>query len=77
MIFANAIEAFNRRLKTEKRDFVITNKALYFVSRKKKGTTILYKVTKRTELQHVTQISLSSLADDYIVIHCNDYDQVW
>lgn len=76
MIFANAIEAFNRRLKTEKRDFVITNKALYFVSRKKKGTTILYKVTKRTELQHVTQISLSTFADDYIVIHCNDFDQV-
>lgn len=76
MVFANSIEAFNRRLKTEKRDFVVTNKALYFVSRKKKGATVLYKVTKRTELQHVTQISLSALADDYIVIHCNDFDQV-
>lgn len=77
MIFANAIEAFNRRLKTEKRDFVITNKALYFVSRKKKGATVLYKVTKRTELQNVTQISLSTFADDYIVIHCNDFDQAF
>jgi myosin-1 len=77
MVFANAIEAFNRRLKTEKRDFVITNKALYFVSRKKKGATVLYKVTKRTELSAVTQVSLSTFADDYIIIHCNDFDQAF
>lgn len=50
MVFANAVEVFNRRLKTEKRDFVVTNKAVYFVSRKKKGETVLYKVTHRTDL---------------------------
>lgn len=50
MVFANAVEVFNRRLKTEKRDFVVTTRAVYFVSRKKKGTTVLYKVTHRTDL---------------------------
>ncbi len=45
-MFANSVECFNRRLKTEKRDLVLTNRALYFVSRKKKGGTVLYKVTK-------------------------------
>ena len=45
MVFANAVEVFNRRLKTEKRDFVVTNLAVYFIARKKKGDTILYKVS--------------------------------
>ncbi len=44
------------------------------MSRKKKGTTVLFKVTKRTELAQITQLSLSPFADDYLVVHCSCVD---
>ena len=36
MVYASQVTKYNRRLKPEKRDFVVTNKAVYFGMRKKK-----------------------------------------
>jgi len=76
MVYANQTVKFNRRLKPEKRDFVVTNKATYFGMRKKKGNDILYKLTKRAEHSCITGISLSTLQDSFFIIHMNDYDVV-
>merc|ERR1711974_180929 len=58
-VFADSIIKFNRRSNTEKRDLVITNKAFYFVMRKKVSGQLIYKVTRRTLFNNMADIQLS------------------
>ena len=75
MLFADQVIKLNRRSKPERRDFIITDKAIYLVMRKKKKGEIEYKLNRRADISSVGSVSLSTLADNYIVIHCpNEYD---
>ena len=78
MMFADQIVKLNRRSKPERRDFIITDQALYFIMRKKKKGEIVYSLTRRTPISSIGSISLSTLCDNYIVIHCpSEYDNLF
>eukprot|EP00013_Stygamoeba_regulata_P028858 CAMPEP_0177646796 /NCGR_PEP_ID=MMETSP0447-20121125/9957_1 /TAXON_ID=0 /ORGANISM="Stygamoeba regulata, Strain BSH-02190019" /LENGTH=1048 /DNA_ID=CAMNT_0019149337 /DNA_START=284 /DNA_END=3426 /DNA_ORIENTATION=- len=78
LMFADQVLKLNRRCKPERRDLVITNRAIYFVMRKKKKNDIVYILSRRTELSAIQGISLSTLADNYLVIHVpSEYDNVF
>jgi len=78
MVFADQVVKLNRRSRPERRDLVITDRAVYLVMRKKRGAEVFYKVTRRTSLDSIRQVSLSTLADNYIVLHTpNEYDNLF
>merc|ERR1711862_342602 len=78
MMFADQIVKLNRRSKPERRDFIITDQAMYFVMRKKRKGEIVYQLTKRSPISAIQSVSLSSLCDNYIVIHCpSEYDNLF
>jgi len=78
MMFADQIIKLNRRSKPERRDFVITDQAMYFIMRKKKKGEIVYQLTRRTPISSVGSLSLSTLSDNYIVVHCpSEYDNLF
>jgi myosin I len=75
MIFADQIIKLNRRGRPERRDLVITDKALYLLMRKKRAGELFYQVTRRANLADVRSISVSELADNYIAIYVpSEYD---
>jgi len=75
MMFADQIIKLNRRSKPERRDFIVTDQALYFVMRKKKQGEVVYHLSRRIPINTIGSISLSTLSDNYIVIHCpSEYD---
>lgn len=62
-------------LKPERRDFIVSVEALTLVMRTRKLNKDWYKVVKRIPLTHVQTCSLSTLKDNFVVIHCqNSYD---
>jgi myosin I len=78
MVFADQIVKLNRRSKPERRDLVVTTKAMYFVMRKKKKGEIVYNLTRRTDIAQIGSISMSTLSDNYIVIHVpSEYDNLF
>lgn len=78
MLFADQIIKLNRRSKPERRDFVITDQAFYFIMRKKKAGQVVYQLTNRTPISTIGSVSLSTLCDNYIVIHCpSEYDTLF
>lgn len=77
MLFADQILKLNRRGKPERRDFVLTTNAMYFAMRKKRGGDTYYNVTRRSDLSSITSVSMSTLQDNYVVVHCNDYDNMF
>jgi myosin-1 len=78
MLFADQIIKLNRRSKPERRDFIITDQACYFVMRKKKQGEVIYQLTRRTPIASIGSISLSTCCDNYIVIHCpSEYDNLF
>ena len=67
--FADQIIKLNRRGRPERRDFIITDRAIYLLMRKKKPTgEVFYETTRRTNLSDVRVVMLSELADNYICI---------
>lgn len=78
MVFADQIVKLNRRSKPERRDLVITTTAIYMIMRKKKKGEVVYSVTRRTLITSIGSISLSTLSDNYIVIHVpSEYDNLF
>ena len=73
-LFADEVIRLNRRNQPERRDLVITDKAVYLIMRKKTPEAIKYELTRRTDLSSISSISLSELSDNYIILHSNDYD---
>jgi len=77
VIFADQIVKLNRRNKPERRDFLITDQAFYIVARAIKDNQPYYKLTRRTALADISSLSLSSLADNYLVMHIpREYDNL-
>jgi len=69
MVFCDQGSKLNRRSKPERRDLVITEQAFYLVMRQRINNEICYKVKTRTPLASIRAISLSTLADNYFVVH--------
>lgn len=78
--FAQSVWKYDRKFTRQKRDLVLTNKALYLIGReivKDKGTrekkmTVLLK--RRIEFASVAKIALSHLQDNFLIIYpVDDY----
>nr|XP_020653907.1 unconventional myosin-Ie-like isoform X1 [Pogona vitticeps]XP_020653908.1 unconventional myosin-Ie-like isoform X2 [Pogona vitticeps] len=79
--FADTVVKYDRRFKTVKRDLILTPKFLYLIGREKvkqgpeKG--LIKEVLKRQiEVERIQSVSLSTLQDDFIIIHEPQYDSV-
>jgi len=77
VVFADQIVKLNRRSRPERRDFIITDQAFYVVARAVQQNQAFYKLTRRTALADISHLSLSSLADQYLVMHVpREYDNL-
>ncbi|CAM2108162.1 unnamed protein product [Caretta caretta] len=79
--FADTVTKYDRRFKTVKRDLILTPRFLYLIGREKvkqgpeKGT--IKEVLKRqVELEKIQSVSLSTLQDDFLIVHGPQYDSV-
>uniref|UniRef100_A0AAY5KVX8 Osteoclast-stimulating factor 1 n=1 Tax=Esox lucius TaxID=8010 RepID=A0AAY5KVX8_ESOLU len=79
--FADVVVKYDRRFRTVKRDLILTPKFLYMIGREKvkqgpeKGQ--IREVLKRQiEVEKVQSVSLSTLQDDFFIIHEEHYDSV-
>ncbi|MBN3300010.1 MYO1E protein, partial [Amia calva] len=79
--FAEVVVKYDRRFKTVKRDLILTPKFLYLIGREKvkqgpeKGQ-IKEVLKRRIELEKVQSVSLSTLQDDFFIVHEEQYDSV-
>ncbi|XP_067874013.1 unconventional myosin-Ie isoform X1 [Heterodontus francisci] len=79
--FADTVAKYDRRFKNVKRDLVLTPKFVYLIGREKvkdgpmKGQ--LKEVLKRKiELERILTVSLSTLQDDFFILHEQEYDSL-
>nr|DBA13826.1 TPA: hypothetical protein GDO54_004862 [Pyxicephalus adspersus] len=78
---ADTVVKYDRRFKTLKRDLVLTPKFVYLIGREKvkqgpeKGQ-IKEVLKRKIELKDIQSISMSTLQDDFIIIHEAQYDSV-
>ncbi|CAL8248868.1 unnamed protein product [Lota lota] len=79
--FADVVTKYDRRFRTVKRDLILTPKFLYLIGREKvkqgpeKGQ--IQEVLKRhIELEKIQSLSLSTMQDDFFIIHEEQYDSV-
>ncbi|XP_076827594.1 myosin IEb [Brachyhypopomus gauderio] len=79
--FADVVVKYDRRFKTVKRDLILTSKFLYLIGREKvkqgpeKGQ-IREVIKRQIELEKIQSISLSTLQDDFFIVHEERYDSV-
>ena len=72
--FAQTVDEYSRRFKAEKRDLVLTGKALWLVGREKakagpnKGK-LEPAVSRKIDLENIEKVSLSPRQDDMVIIH--------
>lgn len=77
VVFSDQVVKLNRRNKPERRDFIITNAAFYIVARAQQNGQVFYKLTRRTALADIASLSLSTLADNFVVMHIpREYDNL-
>jgi myosin-1 len=75
--FDDQVIKFNRRCMPERRDLVITSSAYYLIMRAVKQGLALSKLTRRTTLQNISSVSLSTQQDNIVVIHSDsEFDVV-
>ncbi|KAL0985307.1 hypothetical protein UPYG_G00155280 [Umbra pygmaea] len=79
--FADVVVKYDRRFRAVKRDLILTPKFLYMIGREKlkqgpeKGQ--IREVLKRQiEVDKIQSVSLSTLQDDFLIIHEEHYDSV-
>ena len=78
--FAFTVQKYDRRFKVQKRDLLLSSKAIYIVGRDKvkKGPNkgqLVETVKRRIELSNITHVSLSTKQDDFVVLHVSDVDK--
>ncbi|KAI7806420.1 myosin IEb [Triplophysa rosa] len=79
--FADVVVKYDRRYKTVKRDLILTPKFLYLIGREKvkqgpeKGQ-IREVMKRKIELEKIQSVSLSTLQDDFFIVHEEQYDSV-
>lgn len=68
ILFSAEIDKINRRFKTQPRYLILTSRAIYHFNEK-------FKFRRRTEINQIGSMSLSTNADDYMAIHIpSEYD---
>ncbi|XP_043972564.1 myosin IEb isoform X2 [Gambusia affinis] len=81
MDFADVVVKFDRRFKTTKCDLILTPKFLYLIGREKvkqgpdKGQ-IREVLKRKIQLNRIQSVSLSTLQDDFFIVHEEEYDSV-
>ena len=71
--FAQTVDEYSRRFKVEKRDLVLTGKALWLIGREKaragpdKGK-LVPAVSRKIEFNTISKVSLSPRQDDVVII---------
>ena len=71
--FAQTVDEYSRKFKVEKRDLVLTGKALWLIGREKitggpdKGK-LVPAVSRKIEFDIISKVSLSPLQDDLVII---------
>ena len=78
--FAFTVQKYDRRFKVQKRDLLLSSKAIYIVGRdkEKKGPNkgqLVETVKRRIELSNITHVSMSTKQDDFVVLHVSDVDK--
>jgi len=77
--FAQTVDEYNRRFKAEKRDLILTGKAVWLIGRQKVKTgpnkgQMEPAVNRKLELENIAKVSFSTRQDDILIIHMNgDY----
>jgi myosin-1 len=74
LLFGDQVLKFNRRGRPERRDFIVTAQAFYLCHRASKSRQQFYKLDRRTALNQISSVSLSTLSDNHIVIHAEGND---
>ncbi|XP_063782260.1 unconventional myosin-Ie isoform X1 [Pseudophryne corroboree] len=79
--FADTVTKYDRRSKGIKRDLILTPKSVYLVGREKikqgpeKGM-VKEVVKKKIDVERILSVSLSTLQDDFFIIHEQEYDSL-
>jgi len=72
--FAQTCFKYDRQFKKQKRDFILTNKALYIIGREEKKDSqtkrkcIIEVIKRRIEFSDINKILLSHLQDNFLVV---------
>lgn len=67
VVFADQVLKVNRRLRVERRDFILSVEAFYLVMRATKMDQQFYKVSARVPLSSIQEVVMSTLQDNFIV----------
>ncbi|XP_023669835.1 unconventional myosin-Ie isoform X1 [Paramormyrops kingsleyae] len=79
--FADKVTKYDRRFKGIKRDLILTPKCLYLIGREKvkqgpeKGQ-VTEVVKRKIEIEKILGLSLSTLQDDFFILHEQEYDSL-
>lgn len=79
--FADKVTKFDRRFKGIKRDLILTPKSVYLIGREKvkqgpeKGQ-VTEVLKRRIDVEKIITVSLSTLQDDFIILHEQEYDSL-
>ncbi|KAK1158184.1 unconventional myosin-Ie isoform X1 [Acipenser oxyrinchus oxyrinchus] len=79
--FADKVTKYDRRFKDIKRDLILTPKSVYLIGREKvkqgpdRGL-VMEVLKRRIEVEKILAVSLSSLQDDFLILHEQEYDSL-
>uniref|UniRef100_A0A8C4TM42 Osteoclast-stimulating factor 1 n=1 Tax=Erpetoichthys calabaricus TaxID=27687 RepID=A0A8C4TM42_ERPCA len=79
--FADTVTKYDRRFKGIKRDLILTPKCVYLIGREKvkqgpeKGQ-VREVMKRRIEVERITAVSASTMQDDFIILHEQEYDSL-
>ncbi|XP_016048332.1 unconventional myosin-Ie [Erinaceus europaeus] len=79
--FADTVTKYDRRFKGVKRDLLLTPKCLYLIGREKvkqgpdKGL-VKEVLKRRIEMERILSVSLSTMQDDFFILHEQEYDSL-
>ncbi|KAL2076582.1 hypothetical protein ACEWY4_027820 [Coilia grayii] len=79
--FADKVTKYDRRFKGIKRDLILTAKCVYLIGREKvkagpdKGQ-VTEVLKRRIEVDKILAVSLSTLQDDFLILHEQEYDSL-
>lgn len=72
--FAQTVWKYDRKFSRQLRDLILTNKAVYLIGRElvkdkaSRQKRVVCVIKRRIEFAHVSKVSLSHLADNFVVI---------
>lgn len=76
VIFADQVLKVNRRLRVERRDFILSVEAFYLIMRANKMGQQFYKIAQRVPIGNIQEVVLSTLQDNFVVFVLPNEDVV-